>query len=64
MGKIFLATALQANDTYIKQWLVGFAIYTFSIPVLMLFDNYHEFSQIMMPSFLFVSLAIHSKNDL
>jgi hypothetical protein len=63
MGKVFLANALQASDTHIKRWWVGFSIYTFSIPVLMLFDNYHEFSQVMMPAFLFVTLATHFKDE-
>lgn len=46
----------QITDLYLRRWLIGFSIYLLTIPILMLFDNYQEFPQIMIPGFLFASL--------
>ncbi len=57
MAMILLQKYFQINDMHLKKWVMGIAIGFLTIPIFMLFDNYQEFPQIMIPAFLFVSLV-------
>jgi hypothetical protein len=57
MAMIAMQKYSKVADLYVRKWLIGFTLYLLTIPVLMLFDNYQEFPQIMIPAFLFISFV-------
>jgi hypothetical protein len=59
MGIKVLYHSRDVTDLFERKWMVAFSVMAFTIPLLMLYDNYQEFPQIMVPTMLFLSLALN-----